>query len=97
MRYSTSTMAAINRQLAAVNSGYRARFVPAEDATVDDSIDILLHGAPTRWALQCGDGYVAVNEHGFDANGELEWMQDRGMYRTVSGAVMQLCAILAKE
>lgn len=91
------TIAAINALLAQTKSGYSARFVPAEDASVDDSIDILLHGAPTRWALQVGAGYVGVNEYGFDANGEIEWSQDHGTFRTVSGAVARLRQLLAGE
>lgn len=91
------TMTQFNDRLASLGRGYSARFQRAEDTTVDAQIEILLHGVATRWALQVGHGYAGINEYGFDANGEIEWMQDHGYYQTVDQAARQLLRILAKE
>lgn len=81
-----------------LGNGYSLRWHPAEDSTVDPQYDVLLHGAETRWCIQVGDtGYFGVNEYGFDANGELEWMQDHGIYRSRSAAIKRLRALLKGE
>jgi hypothetical protein len=85
----------INRRLEAINPHYAAKFVAAEDGSVDDGIAVTLAGATTRWALQIGSGYVAVNEYGEDAAGEF-WMRDHGMYRSKEQAVERLCELLSE-
>lgn len=92
-------MTAIRTVNAALRSagckGYSAVFIPAEDGSMDDSIDILLHGQKTSWALQIGHGYVGVNEYGYE-NGELDWVQDHGIYKTTGQAAQRLCNLLKK-
>lgn len=90
------TLTKFNDRLATLG-GYSARFQRAEDTTVDDQFEILMHGVPTRWVIQIGDNYAGVNEYGFDANGEIEWMECHGHYKTVERAAQQLLRILAKE
>lgn len=90
------TLTKFNDRLAALKRGYSARY-SAGDQMVDAQIEILLHGVATRWALQVGHGYAGINEYGFDANGEIEWMEDHGYYQTVDQAARQLLRILAKE
>jgi hypothetical protein len=87
----------LNRQLSAVNPQYSARFVPAPDESVDDEIQILLAGAKTRWAIQIGDGDFVVNEYGFDANGELEWVKSHAMVSNLKRAGLALCGLLEHQ
>lgn len=78
-------------------SGYTARFEPSTDYQVEDSsVAILLYGHKTSWKLQIGPGYCGVNEYGYDADGNLEWVRNHGVYRSQQKAIMRLCALLAK-
>jgi hypothetical protein len=86
-------IAAINKQLSTVNPGYTAHFVPAPDETMDNEIEILLHGVKTCWGIQIGADYVGINEYGFE-DGELAWSQDHGLYRSTKAAVTKLCTLL---
>jgi hypothetical protein len=86
----------INRRLATISPQYKARFIKAEDETVDDEIVVTFAGAPTRWTIQVGAGYVGINEYGEDTDGEA-WSRDHGVYPDVAHAVRRLVALLAEE
>jgi hypothetical protein len=77
----------------ALPAHYGARFVAAEDSSVDDEIQILLHGVQVPWSIQClSDGGYSVNEYGFH-NGEIAWAKHYGLHCTLGAAA----ARLAKE
>jgi hypothetical protein len=96
MKRSAMNMGYVNEQLANVNPAYSARFEGASDASVDDQIQIYFAGARSRWSIQIGADYYAVNEIGFN-DGEIEWLKDHGMFPDVKRAVLALCAILEQE
>lgn len=54
-------------------------------------------GAKTRWTIQIGDGDFVVNEHGFDANGELEWAKSHAIVSNLKRAGLALCGLLSSS
>jgi hypothetical protein len=60
----------LNDGLARAGLAYRARFVPANDESVDDELVLDLAGGPTTLSLQVGYGSIALNEAIFN-NGRI--------------------------
>jgi len=89
------TMKAINRQLAELHPQYAARFVEAEDCTVDDELAIDFAGSETGWHLQIGSGYFCVNQMTGEGDGTV--LIGHGSYRTFKPAFGRLCRLLARE
>jgi hypothetical protein len=96
MKRSAMNMGYVNAQLGSVNPLYSARFEGAPDPSVDDQIQIYFAGAKSRWSIQIGADYYAVNEIGFK-DGEIEWLKDQGMFPDLKRAVLALCAILEQQ
>jgi hypothetical protein len=96
MKKTAMNMGYVNAQLGSVNPAYSARFEDARDPSVDDEIQIYFAGTKSRWSIQIGAGYYAVNEIGFK-DGEIEWLKDHGMFPNLKRAVLALCAILEQQ
>jgi hypothetical protein len=96
MQKTATIMDYVNAQRGCVNPAYSARLAVAADSSVDDEIQIYFAGAKSRWSIQIGADYYAVNEIGFK-DGEIEWLKDHGMFSGVKRAVLALCAILEQE
>jgi hypothetical protein len=76
MKKTAMNIGYVNAQLGSVNPAYSARFKDAPDPSVDDEIQIYFAGARSRWSIQIGAGYYAVNEIGFK-DGEIEWLLEQ--------------------
>jgi hypothetical protein len=96
MKKTAMKMGYVNAQLGSVNPACSARFEDVTDPSVDDQIQIYFAGSKSRWSIQIGAGYYAVNEIGFK-DGEIEWLKDHGMFPTLKRAVLALCAILERQ
>jgi len=96
MKKTAMNMGYVNAQLGSVNPAYSARFEDAPDPSVDDEIQIYFAGTKSRWSIQIGAGYYAVNEIGFK-DGEIEWLKDHGMFPNLKRAVLALCAVLEQQ
>jgi hypothetical protein len=97
-RFTRPAEAALLNQLLARFPGYAVKFVPAADATVDDEFRITLHGADTRWGVQCCErGDYSVNEYGFDESGELDSVVTHAMAPNLQRAALALCALIERE
>ena len=44
-------------------TGLTFKAEPADDESVDASVQVLLHGNPTDFSIQVGGGYVSLNEY----------------------------------
>lgn len=75
MKKTAINMGYVNAQLGSIDPAYSARFQDAPDPSVDDEIQIYFAGAKSRWSIQIGAGFYAVNEIGFK-DGEIEWLKD---------------------
>jgi len=60
----------MHRHLAAKGLSFTP--VPAEDQSVDAEVQVLLDGVPTVLHIQCGAGYVALNESLYHTPGDPE-------------------------
>jgi hypothetical protein len=86
----------LRRAVRTCDAGYDVRFDLAPDPGVDDSYVITLHGADTCWAVQAGnDGWYCINEYGHNANGELNSVTHRGMFRDPTRTAARLCSLLS--
>jgi hypothetical protein len=96
MKKAVMNMGYVNAQLVSVKPAYSARFEDASDPSVDNEIEIYFAGLKTRWSIQIGDDYYAVDEIGFK-DGEIEWLKDHGTFPDLERAVLALCAILEQQ
>jgi hypothetical protein len=74
----------LNRHLRFKRSFFAARFMPAQDHTVDDEIQIIHGGVPTGITVQLNTSgefpeYCSIMEHG-ESNGR-PWLRQHGEYR----------------
>jgi hypothetical protein len=66
-----AALARVTEALRKIDPRYNARFVPAEDETVDDSIEILLDGKESGWDIQLDADYAVINQ----------WLEEEGAMR----------------
>lgn len=71
-----ATLAVVNGILAKSDPALEARYVPAEDESVDAEIEIFRAGEKTPIAIQlCLYGEFSTNRYFYDAAGEIEASQ----------------------
>lgn len=88
----------INTLLRGAALRHKAVFVPSEEPQLtDDEVEIRLMGQPTRFVVQISSGEFCVNEHTFDAEGEINGVIDRGAFRSGSAAARKVVALLKAD
>jgi hypothetical protein len=90
-------VAFIDRLLREANLEHRARFVPAVDATVDDSIDIIEIEGGSAISIQFSGGHYAVNVYDRDDDGEVEASNDHGVFSSLDAAARKVVWLLKTE
>lgn len=89
-----ATVAVIDGILQAKDPALSARYIPAEDESVDDDFEIYRAGEKTAISIQYGPYGIATNRHFYDDDGEINAMQDLYNGNNISTAAEKAAAAL---